>query len=138
MPLVAPIHWTITDNLLGRAFDSTVVSAEFRGIGTPGTLADEELRVRQMSQPLGSTPQRIRVRYRQMLSGLDRHVSGPHQQVAVARERLRAIWQAAMLQHGTLVVNSYVRWVGQRYLVAVNLHYAANPGKIRQNWFKPA
>lgn len=80
-----------------------------------------------MGEPLSGSPQRVRVRNGQMFSFCDCRISGPDQQVAVARECLRTVGQAAVLQHGTRVVDGHVRRIGQRYFVPVDLDDTAHP-----------
>lgn len=80
-----------------------------------------------MGQPLGGTPQRVGVHDGQVFAGLDLHVSGPNQQLTVARERLRTVRHAAVLQHGTRVVDGHVRRLRQRHFVPVHLDDTAHP-----------
>lgn len=80
-----------------------------------------------MGQPLGGAPQRVSVRDGQVFAGFDRHVSGPDQQLTVTSERLRTVRHAAVLNHGTHVVDGHVRRIRQRYFVPVNLDDTADP-----------
>jgi len=113
-------------NLLSSALDSAKVRSEFRGVGTPRALADEEFRVGQMSEPLCGAPQHVCVRDGQVSTALDSRGRGPNQQVAVTRERLGAVGHAAVLQHRARVVDGHVRWIGKRDFVSVDLHDPAH------------
>lgn len=114
-------------NSLSGALDSAIVRSEFRGVGTPGALADEEFRVGQMGEPLSGAPKHVRVRDGQVSAALDGRGPGPDQQMTVARERLGAVGYAAVLQHRARVVDGHVGRIGEGHFVPVDLHDPAHP-----------